>query len=56
LGAFYRGESESHGFVTTGSSLRSFRDIAKDADRRPEEGNILPACVVFEEYNRGLSQ
>jgi len=40
----------------SGSSLRSFQDIAKDAGRSPEEVEISSACVVFEEYNRGLSQ
>ena len=51
-----RGESADREFGSAGSSLRSFRDIAKDADRRPEEAEALPACVVFEEYNRGLPQ
>tara|TARA_R110000824_G_scaffold237523_3_gene426319 strand:- start:684 stop:923 length:240 start_codon:yes stop_codon:yes gene_type:complete len=40
----------------TGSSLRSILDIAKDAHRSPKGAEVPPACVVFEEYNRGLSQ
>ena len=54
--ALHRRESGDREFGRAGSSLRSFRDIAKDADRRPEEAEALPACVVFEEYNRGLPQ